>query len=149
MTAKRPRTRATFTIHGLRTPEDALQLERILLGCRGVLRADVRSKSHSAKIEFDEEIVPAQTVARLITDHMPNERAERLAASILLKVPSIRNERTSQLPIHILHKVPGVERATVHLGQQAIEVRLKVEGNLTTQDLMRALAVEGIVSSVI
>lgn len=149
MTLKPVPTRATFTIRGLRTPENAIQLERHLEGCTGVLHAEVRLKSQNAKIEFDERIISAQAVARCITEQFMSEHSEPLAASIFLKVPSIRNKATAQLPVHILHKVRGVESVMLRLGLQAVEVRLMLNGDLTTQDLIRALAVEGIVSNVI
>ena len=78
-----------------------------------------------------------------------SEHSEPLAASIFLKVPSIRNKATGQLPVHILHKVRGVESVMLRLTLQAVDVRLTLDGDLTTQDLIRALAVEGIVSNVI
>ena len=149
MTKKAVPTQATFSIRGLRTAEEELKLKRLLEGCTGVLRAEVRFTSQCIKIEFDEEIVPVQAATRLVTARMPTDREVPLVASIFLKIPSIRNEAQARLAVHVLQKVRGVERVRPLPDRQAVEVRLTHDGDLTTQDLIRTLAVEGIVANVI
>lgn len=148
MTTRPALTRATFAISGVQAPDDALQLEQCLASCNGVRRMAVLWEMQAAKIEFDEETVSAQAIARRIAEHDADGRAEPLVVRLLLKVPSIRNESTARLPLHVLHKLHGVESVTPQVGLQAVEVRLKLEGDLTTHDLIRALAAEGIVANV-
>ena len=148
MTRRLVPIRATFSIHGMRGPHDELALENSIATRSGILSVEVRSDLHAAKIEFAEEIISLQAVARLIAEHDRSNRAEPLVACVLLKVPSVSKDATAGLPVHVLHKVRGVEDVTLRVDQQALEVRLKLDGDLTTQDLVRALAVEGIASNV-
>lgn len=146
--AKPAPTRATFSIRGLQAPEEALQLERSLASCVGVVRAEVRWSTKQAKVEFDERVLSAQAVVRHIAEHGIGARPHSVSACIFLKVPSIRDKGTARLPVHILQQVPGIERVTPHQALQAVELQLTVDGELTTHDLIRALAAEGVVASV-
>jgi copper chaperone CopZ len=132
----------------MQSASEALQLEQFLACRDGVRQVEVRWDTQGAKIEFDEQTISAQAIARLIAEHDASGRAEPLVVSLLLKVPSIRNGSTARLPRHALHKLCGVESVEPQVGLQAVEVRLKLEGDLTTHDLIRALAAEGIVANV-
>jgi len=107
MTTKPVATRATFSIHGLQTPEDALQLEKSLTACDGIRRVDVRWSTKNAKIEFDENVISAQGIARRVAEHVVGARLPPLSARVLLKIPSIRDDATARLPAHVLHKIRG------------------------------------------
>ena len=139
--------RATFMIGGLHGPRDALRLERYLASHQGIRRAVVRWDFRAAKTEFDEHIVSAQAVTRLIAKSNAGRHAEELVARLLLKVPSVRIEEKAGLPAYVLSKLPGVESVTPQMAFQAVEVGYALEGELTTDDLIRALAVEGIIAN--
>jgi copper chaperone CopZ len=149
MTTRPALTRATFAIEGMQSPDDALRLEQCLASCGdGIRRVEVRWETQAAKIEFDEQTVSAQAIARLIAENDACIRAKPLVVRLLLKVPSIRNESSARLPLRVLHKLHEVESVTPQVGLQAVEVCLKLDGDLTTHDLIRALAAEEIVANV-
>jgi hypothetical protein len=114
--------RATFMISGLHGPRDALRLERYLASHQGIRRAVVRWDFREAKTEFDEHIVSAQAVTRLIAKSNAGRHAEELVARLLLKVPSVRIEEKARLPAYVLSKLPGVESVTPQMAFQAVEV---------------------------
>lgn len=148
MTTRGSMIRATFAISGLQGPRDALRLERHLASHQGIRLAVVRWDFRAAKIEFDERIVSAQAITRRIAKSNAEGHAEQLVARLLLKVPSVRNEKKARLPAYVLSKLPGVESVMPRIDFQAIEVGFTLEGDLTTDALVSALAVEGIVANV-
>ena len=148
MTTRGSITRATFAVSGFSGPDEASRLEKCLTASAGVRRAEVRTDIQAAKIEFDESKVSAQAIAPLIVTGGTAGGGERLVPKLLLKVPSVRNEEKARLPIQVLCKLPSVERVTPQIAVQAVEVEFSLEGDLTTEELISALAVEGIIANV-
>lgn len=147
MTHRGTRRRATFAISGLKGPEDALLLGKCLASCPGIQRVDVRWEIRAVKVEFDEEIVSAQAIARRIATSDVHPDTKALVATLMLKVPSVRNEEKARLPALILRRLPGVLSVSSQIAAQAVEVIFAEEGDLKTGDLIDALKTEGIIAN--
>ncbi len=140
--------RATFFVRGLQGAEEALQLERLLRRHPASRRVGVYFESKCIKMEFDEQLISVQAATRIIALETIPDRNEPLEVGIFLKIPSIRNPQRERFILFALRQIREVQRVVSFPAQQAVELQLKHDGNLTTQDLLRKLSAEGIVANI-
>ena len=105
-------------------------------------------KEKRAKLEFDETAISAQKVARLIGDtpHMMGEDM-RYAGALLLSVPDLRDNEAARTAKDALGKVKGVEKAATDTKQKTLTVEFGPKGEVTSKELLEALAQVGMKAS--
>src|SRR4051812_20948997 len=90
-------TKATFLVTGLHCPPCTSTVQGSLSRVKGVQSVAVDWNSKSAKIVFDESVLPAQSLASAIesTPHMMGA-GMRYGGWLYLKAPSITDEASGQ-----------------------------------------------------
>ncbi len=138
-------TEATFLITGLHCPPCTRTVETSLNHVKGIKAIKVDWKTKAAHVEFDETLVPAQSVAALIaaTPHMMG-RNLHYAGWLALKVPSLKDQAQGQLIQETLSKLSGVKRVAPYPDQHAIGIAFDEKGKLTSEEIVAALAAGGI-----
>jgi len=108
----------------------------------------VNWNSKKAVVEFDEGIVPAQALAAAIesTPHMMGG-GMRYAGWLALNVPSLADEASGQKVKAALTKVEGIKNVAVYPMQHSAAVLFGGKGTVTSQQVLDALAKEGIEAS--
>lgn len=138
-------TQATFLVTGLHCPPCTKTVESSLSKVKGIRSIQVDWKAKDAQIEFDEAVLPAQRVAKLIADtpHMMG-RNMQYGGWLLLKVADIKDEATAKPVKEALSKVEGVKRVVAYPKQHAVGVEFGTKGDLTTKQLIEALKKAGL-----
>ena len=137
--------KATYMIGGLHCPPCTKTVEASLKKSKGIQSVKVDWKSKSARVTFDENIVPAQKVAELIatTPHMMGADMQ-YTGSLALSVPSVKDEKQAQLAEQSLSKVPGVSKITTYPKQGVVAVAFSERGKVTSDELIAALEEAGL-----
>ena len=143
-----PATKATFLITGLHCPPCTRTVEGSLVRVKGVKSVAVNWNTKNARIEFDESVLPAQTLASAIagTPHMMGG-GMRYGGWLALQVPSITDAASGQQVKEVLGKIEGVRSVAVYPNQHSAAVLFDGKGSLTSQQAIAALATEGIEAS--
>ena len=138
-------TKATFLITGLHCPPCTRTVEGSLARVKGVKSVSVNWQTHNAKIEYDESVLPAQTLVSVIagTPHMMGG-GMRYGGWLALKVPSITDDSSSEKAKAALSKIEGVKSVAVYPKQHSAAVLFTGKGSLSSQQIIDALAKEGI-----
>jgi copper chaperone CopZ len=138
-------TKATFLITGLHCPPCTRTVESSLAKSKGLHSIKVDWKTKNARIEFDEEVLPAQRVAQLIaaTPHMMG-RNMRYGGWLALKVPDLKDDATAKQVKDALRKVEGVKQVATYPKQHSVGVAFAAKGALTSAQLIEALNKAGI-----
>ena len=138
-------TKATYLITGLHCPPCTRTVESSLARIQGIRSAKVDWKTKMARIEFDEKVVPAQTLAQRIaaTPHMMGGDMQ-YAGWLALKVPEAKDETAAKKAEEALTKLTGVKQVVTYPKQQSIGVQFDAKGKLTSETLIDALAAAGI-----
>jgi copper chaperone CopZ len=141
-------TKATYLITGLHCPPCTRTVESSLSRVKGVKSISVDFRTQNAKIEYDESVVPAQTVASLIagTPHMMGAGMQ-YGGWLALKVPSITDAASGDKAKATLSKIEGVRSVAVYPKQHSAAVLFTGKGSLSSQKLIEALGKEGIEAS--
>ena len=141
-------TKATFLITGLHCPTCTRTVEASLSRVKGVKSISVNWQTHNAKIEYDEAVLPAQTLASAIagTPHMMGG-GMRYGGWLALKVPSITDEASGARAKEALSKFEGVSSVAVYPKQHSAAVLFGGKGSLSSQQMIEALAKKGIQAS--
>lgn len=141
-------TKATYLITGLHCPPCTRTVEGSLARVKGVKSVSVDWRTHNAKIEYDESILPAQTLASMIagTPHMMGGGMQ-YGGWLALKVPSITDDPSGQKVKDLLTKVEGVKSVAVYPKQHSAAVLFTGKGSLSSQQMIDALAKDGIEAS--
>ena len=136
---------ATYMIGGLHCPPCTKTVEASLKKSKGIQAVKVDWKSKSARVTFDENIVPAQKVAELIatTPHMMGADMQ-YSGSLALSVPAVKDAKQAQLAKQSLSKVPGVSKVTPDPKQGVIAVTFSERGKVTSEQLIAALQEAGL-----
>jgi copper chaperone CopZ len=137
--------RATYLITGLHCPPCTRTVESSLQHAKGIRSIKVDWQSKDARIEFNESLLSAQKVAQLIADtpHMMG-RNMHYEGLLLLKVADIKDESTAKPTQEALSKVKGVKRVVAYPAQHSVGIEFDAKGQLTSQELVAALADAGI-----
>lgn len=138
--------KTTFLITGLHCPPCAQTVEESLRNIKGVKSAKVDWKSKNAHIEFDEHIVSAQRLSGRIasTAHMMGGDM-KYSGWLALAVADIKesDDASWSLLKETLGKVKGVKQVAVYSSKLAIGVQFDVKGELTSADIISAMADKG------
>lgn len=104
----------------------------------------VNWKSKSARLEFDESLLPAQQLAQAIdtTPHMMG-RKMRYAGWLALRVEGLRDKTTAKAVQDLLSEVEGVSKVATYPKQAVVAVKFTDEGNVTTEQLIEFLREAG------
>lgn len=143
---KESRTKATYLITGLHCPPCTKTVESSLARIRGVRSAEVDWKTKMARIEFDEKVVPAQTLAQRIaaTPHMMGGDIMKYDGWLALKVPEAKDEAAAKKAKEALTGVKGVKQVAVYPKQQTVIVQFDSAGRLTSEQLIDRLNEAGL-----
>lgn len=138
-------TKATFLVTGLHCPPCTTTVQNSLSRVKGVKSVAVNWNTKNAKIEFDESVLPVQSLAAAIdtTPHMMGA-SMRYGGWLALKVPSITDDVSGQKAKAALSKVEGVKTVAVYPAQHSAAVLFAGNGWLSSQQLIDALSKEGI-----
>ena len=138
-------TKATFLVTGLHCPPCTSTVQNSLSRVKGVKSVTVNWNTKNAKVEFDESVLPAQSLAAAIegTPHMMGS-GMRYGCWLALKVPAITDEASGQKAKEALGKVEGVKTVAVYPAQHSVGVLFSGGGKATSQQLFEVLAKEGI-----
>jgi len=141
-------TKATFLVTGLHCPPCTSTVQGSLSRVKGVKSASVDWNTKNAKIVFDESVLPAQALAAAIegTPHMMGS-GMRYGGWLALKVPSITDAASGQKAKEALSKVEGIKTVAVYPAQHSVGVQFVGNGILSSQQVIEALAKEGIEAS--
>jgi copper chaperone CopZ len=141
-------TKATFLVTGLHCPPCTSTVQNSLSRVPGVKSISVDWNTKNAKILFDENVLPAQALASAIegTPHMMGA-GMRYGGWLALKVPSITDQASGQKAKETLSKVQGVRMVAVYPAQHSVGVQFAASGTISSQQLIDALAKEGIEAS--
>lgn len=141
-------TKATYLITGLHCPPCTRTVEASLLRVKGVKSVSVDWRTHNAKVEFDEKVLPAQVLAESIarTPHMMGSDMQ-YGGWLALKVPSITDDESGAKAKEVLSKIDGVKSVAVYPKQHSAAVQFTGEGSLSSQEVIDALVKAGIEAS--
>jgi copper chaperone CopZ len=141
-------TKGTFLVTGLHCPPCTSTVQGSLRRVKGVQSVAVDWNTKNAKVVFDESVLPAQALAAAIetTPHMMGG-GMRYGGWLALKVPSIKDEASGQKAKETLSKVEGVKTVAVYPAQHSVGVLFAGKGTVSSQQLIDALAKEGIEAS--
>jgi len=141
-------TKGTFLVTGLHCPPCTSTVQGSLSRVKGVQSVAVDWNTKNAKVVFDESVLPAQALAAAIetTPHMMGG-GMRYGGWLALKVPSVKDEASGQKAKETLGKVEGVKTVAVYPAQHSVGVLFAGKGTVSSQQLIDALAKEGIEAS--
>jgi copper chaperone CopZ len=141
--------KATYIVSGLHCPPCTDTVETSLERVKGISSIKVDWKTKKARIEFDEAVVPAQNVAQLIagTPHMMGGNM-RYGAFLLLNVPDVKDAASAKRIKETVSKVKGVHRVLANPAEHTIGVLFQPKGEMTSQQLIDALAKLGVKAEV-
>jgi copper chaperone CopZ len=135
---------ATYLITGLHCPPCTKTVESSLQNVKGIRSIKVDWDSKQARIEFDEAVLPAQKVAQLIagTPHMMG-RNLHYDGWLALKVSEVASDETAKPVVDVLQKIEGIKRVAAYPKQHSVALQFDTKGQLTSAQLIRALAKAG------
>lgn len=142
-------TQVTLLMTGLHCPPCAQVVQRSLTGLKGVRAAEVDWNRKAARVRFDEQTLPLQSLTAAIsrTPHMIGA-SQRYAGWLLLKTPAVADPAQAERVKQALVGVTGVRQVAVYPAQGAVAVLLEDRStSLTTSSLRAALVQEGIAVS--
>lgn len=136
--------KATYLITGLHCPPCTKTVESSLRRIEGVKSVKVDWKTKNARIEFDEAVLPAQKLGRLIAD-TPHMMGSNLHYDgwLALKAPEITDKASAEKAKEALSEMEGVKRVSVYPSKHSLGVQFEEDGELTSQELVEKLAAAG------
>jgi copper chaperone CopZ len=143
--AKREVTKAMYMVTGLHCAPCTTTVERSLKKVKGVNGIKVDFAGQYATIEFDENTISAQEVARAIsgTPHMMG-RGMQYGGVHVLYVGGVNEEATGKKAAAALRAVEGVAKVTLYPKQQAVGIEFTPNGKVTSKQLTDALKGAGL-----
>ena len=131
-------------VSGLHCPPCTHTVESSLAKAKGIRAFKVNWKTKKARGEFDEHVVTAQQVARLIADtpHMMG-RHMHYAGWLALRASEIKDEASAKRAQAAVSKIKGIKRVATYPAQLSIGVLFDENGELSTQQLITGLRDEG------
>ncbi len=136
--------KATYLVTGLHCPPCTKTVESSLRRIKGVRSATVDWKTKQARVEFDEAVLPAQQLARLIaeTPHMMGGDMQ-YAGWLALKAPEVKDDATAKRAKEALGELEGVKRVAAYPAQNSVGVLFDAKGEVTSRQLVEALKAAG------
>ncbi|HEX4142310.1 MAG TPA: heavy metal-associated domain-containing protein [Pirellulales bacterium] len=141
-------TKATFSISGLHCPPCTRTVESSLRRQKGVKAVKVDWATKSAKVEFDEAVLPVQQLSAAVaaTPHMMGGGLN-YAGWLALSVPGIKDDASAKMAEAAVRDVKGVTGAGASATRRTLSVQLAKDGNVTSQQLIDALEAAGFKAS--
>ncbi len=138
-------TKATYLITGLHCPPCTKTVESSLRNVKGVHSVKVDWKSRNARVQFDEDLLPAQKLAEMIADtpHMMGGNM-RYGGWLALKVHNLIDDATAKQVKEALSDLAGVERVVAYPERHSVAIAFGAQGDLTSGQLIDALDGAGI-----
>ena len=138
-------TKAVFSVTGLHCPPCTNTVQSALARTKGVKSVVVDWNKKTAKVEFDESVLPAQALASAIekTPHMMGA-GMRYGGWLALQVPSITDDASGKKFKETLEKVDGVKTVAVYPAQHSASVLFAGNGSMTSRQIIELLGKEGI-----
>ena len=136
--------KATYLITGLHCPPCTKTVESSLRRIEGVKSVKVDWKTKNARIEFDEAVVSAQKLGRLIAD-TPQMMGNNLHYDgwLALKAPEIKDKASAEKAKEALSEVEGVKHVSVYPSKHSLGVQFEEDGELTSHSLIEKLTAAG------
>ena len=136
--------KATYLITGLHCPPCTKTVESSLQHIKGIRSVKVDWKTKNAQIQFDESILPAQKIARLIanTPHMMGGKLH-YDGWLELKVSEIEGDDSAKSVTDALQKIEGVKQVTAYPKQHLVAVQFDSKGQVTDSELISSLTNAG------
>jgi copper chaperone CopZ len=133
-------TAATYVITGLHCPPCTRTVESSLSRVKGIQSAKVDWATKTAKVQFDENVIPATKVAELVasTPHMMGG-GMKYSGTLALSVPTIRDTETGKTATGALEKLPGIAKVNAFPATHTMTVQFKAGANLKSSQLIDAL----------
>jgi copper chaperone CopZ len=143
-------SKARFLITGLHCPPCTSTVERSLKSAKGVRSIKVDWSTKNALVEFDESVIPAQKVAKMIagTPHMMGNDM-RYTGWLALKVADVDKDEIAAKAKESLGKVKGVAKIAIYPKQGSVGIAFTDDGKVTIRDLLSALEAAGLKGSAI
>ncbi len=137
--------KATYLITGLHCAACTQTIETSLRKAKGIRPINVDWKTKKARIEFDERLVPAQEVARLVAD-TPHFMGSEMhyGAWLMLKVAAIKDDATAKQIKAAVSRAAGVHHVIAYPAERTIAVQFPAKGEWTTKHLIDALRKVGV-----
>jgi Cu+-exporting ATPase len=134
-------TKAKLLITGLHCPPCTKTVQGSLAKVPGVKSIAVDWASKNAQVEFDESVLPVQSLMHKIaaTPHMMG-RDMHYGAWLALNVPDLKDEATGKKVQQALAGVKGIKQVAVYPDKHAIGVLFSGDGKVTTQEVIDLLA---------
>jgi copper chaperone CopZ len=141
-------TNATYSITGLHCPPCTRTVETSLKKVKGVKSAKVDWDTKTAKVEFDESVLPAAKLAQTIagTPHMMGGNLH-YSGWLSLKVPDLKDEASAAKVKSAIESQKGVKRVVAYPVQHAVNIEFAADGKVTTQQLIDAVKEAGLVAT--
>jgi copper ion binding protein len=141
-------TKATYTISGLHCPPCTKTVESSLKKLKGVKSIKVDWSTKSAKVEFDENVVSAQQLAKTIatTPHMMGSGMS-YGGWLALSIPKVKDETSAKDAEKAVRDIKGVAKASASAMQHTLSVQFTEDGNVNSQQLIGALEKAGFKAS--
>jgi copper chaperone CopZ len=138
-------TQVTLLVTGLHCAPCAQVVQQALNRLKGVRMAEVDWSRKSARVWFDEQTLPLQSLTAAIsnTPHMMGG-SQRYAGWYLIKTPAVAEPAQAERVKKVLLGVTGVRQVAAYPAQRSVAVLLEDRGHsLTTSRLRAALEQEG------
>jgi periplasmic mercuric ion binding protein len=141
-------TKATFSITGLHCPPCTRTVESSLRKKSGVKAVKVDWATKSAKIEFDEALLPVQQLATAVaaTPHMMGG-GMNYGSWLALSVPNIKDEASAKHAEMAVRDIKGVTSVSASPKQHTLSVQFAKDGDVSTRELIDALGAAGLKAS--
>lgn len=138
-------THATFLLTGLHCPPCTTTVESSLQSVNGIHSVKVDWNTKSARLDFDESVLPAQRLAQAIagTPHMMGGDMH-YSGWLALRVPELKDASSAKQVTDVLTKMPGVSRVQPYVAQHAVGIQFDAKGKLQSRELIDALAKAGV-----
>jgi copper chaperone CopZ len=141
-------TKATFSISGLHCPPCTRTVESSLRRQKGVKAVKVDWATKSAKIEFDETVLPVQQLAAAVaaTPHMMGGGLS-YGSWLALSVPEIKDDTSAKKAEMSVHDIKGVTSVGASATRHTLSVQFAKDGTVNSQQLIDALKAAGFKAS--
>jgi copper chaperone CopZ len=141
-------TKATYLITGLHCPPCTRTVETSLARLNGVKSVSVDWRTHNAKVEYDETVLPAQQLSASIaaTPHMMGG-GMRYGGWLALRVPSITDEASGAKAKAVLSKLEGVKSVAIYPQQHSAAVLFAGGRSVSSEQVIQVLGKEGLDAS--
>jgi copper ion binding protein len=140
--------KATFQLTGLHCPPCMGTVERSIKSQQGVRSFKIDWASKNAVVEFDQQQMTAQQLAKAIaaTPHMMGGNM-KYSGMLVIRVPDIASEGNAEKVKTALANVEGVAKVTINIPKKSVGVAFSDTASVTTTQLIEAMKDAGLEAS--